>query len=54
MKPETLLHLFFESRIIAVIWNDVMEKISSKLRIPLGFRPGEVLFEVEGKTIKPN
>ena len=47
IKAETLLYLFFECKIIHVIWNDVMEWISSKLRVPLGFRPSEILFGVE-------
>ena len=50
IEPETLLHLFFECRFIQVIWNDVMDWISSKLRIPLAFRPSEVLFGVEGEN----
>ena len=53
IEPETLLHLFFECRIIQVIWKDVMDWISSKLRIPLHFRPSEILFGVKEKTIRP-
>ena len=49
-EPETLLHLFFKCRIIQVIWNDVMDWISSKLRIPLDFQPSEILFGVEGEN----
>ena len=50
IEPETLLHLFFECRIIQFIWNDVMDWISSKLRIPLDFGPSEILFGVEGEN----
>ena len=50
IEPETLLHLFFECRIIQVIRNDVMDWISSKLRIPLAFRPSEILFGLEGEN----
>ena len=50
IEPETLLHLFFECRIIQVIWNDVMDWISSKLKTPLAFRPSEILFGVEGEN----
>ena len=47
IEPETLLHLFYKCRIIRVIWNDVTDWISSKLRIPLSFGPSKILFGVE-------
>ena len=50
IKSETLLHLFYECIIICVIWNDVIDWKSSKLRIPLSFRSSEILFRVEGEN----
>ena len=55
IEPETLLHLFFECRIIQVIWNDVMDWISSKLKIPLWiFDRVKFCLELKEKTSRPN
>ena len=54
INPEPLLHLFYEYKIIRDIWNGVVDRISSKFKIPLGFRPSEILFGWRAKIIKKN